>query len=153
MKSADTWFEEYGVSHQNPTNKLIHWICVPAIFFCSVGLLWSIPSSYFGHPWINWATISALFALVFYLRLSLMIFVGMLVVSSLSLLASYYIDLAGPKVLVVSCTVVFVIAWIGQFVGHKIEGLKPSFFQDLQFLLIGPAWLLHFVYKKLGVSY
>ena len=33
------------------------------------------------------------------------------------------------------------IAWIGQFIGHKIEGAKPSFFEDLQFLLIGPAWV------------
>jgi len=48
---------------------------------------------------------------------------------------------------------IFVIAWIGQFIGHKIEGKKPSFLEDLQFLLIGPAWLLHFIYKKLGIVY
>ena len=48
---------------------------------------------------------------------------------------------------------IFVIAWIGQFIGHKIEGKKPSFFQDLQFLLIGPAWLLSFFYNKIGIKY
>ena len=47
----------------------------------------------------------------------------------------------------------FAIAWIGQFIGHKIEGAKPSFLDDLKFLLIGPAWLLSFIYKKLGIKY
>ena len=45
------------------------------------------------------------------------------------------------------------LAWIGQFIGHKIEGEKPSFFEDLQFLLIGPAWLLGAIYQKLGIRY
>ena len=49
--------------------------------------------------------------------------------------------------------IIFVIAWIGQFIGHKIEGKKPSFFEDIQFLLIGPAWLLSFIYNKLGIKY
>jgi uncharacterized membrane protein YGL010W len=49
--------------------------------------------------------------------------------------------------------IIFALAWIFQFVGHKIEGKKPSFFKDVQFLLIGPAWLMHFVYKKLNISY
>ena len=51
------------------------------------------------------------------------------------------------------CTAVFVLAWIGQFIGHKIEGKKPSFMKDLQFLLVGPMWLMHFVYKKAGIGY
>jgi uncharacterized membrane protein YGL010W len=48
---------------------------------------------------------------------------------------------------------IFILAWVGQFIGHKIEGMKPSFFQDLQFLLVGPMWLMHFVFKKLGLRY
>ena len=48
---------------------------------------------------------------------------------------------------------IFVIAWIGQFIGHKIEGKKPSFLEDLQFLMVGPAWLLSFIYKKVGIKY
>jgi uncharacterized membrane protein YGL010W len=49
--------------------------------------------------------------------------------------------------------IIFVVAWIGQFIGHKIEGKKPSFLQDVQYLLIGPAWLLHFIFKKVGIGY
>lgn len=38
---------------------------------------------------------------------------------------------------------IFVVAWIAQFYGHHVEGKKPSFFADLQFLMIGPLWLLY----------
>jgi len=58
----------------------------------------------------------------------------------------------GPAVWLV-CAVIFVLAWIGQFIGHKIEGKKPSFFEDVKFLLIGPIWLLHFICKKIGIRY
>jgi uncharacterized membrane protein YGL010W len=49
--------------------------------------------------------------------------------------------------------IIFFVAWIGQFYGHKVEGKKPSFLKDIQFLLIGPAWLMHFIYKRLGIPY
>jgi uncharacterized membrane protein YGL010W len=48
---------------------------------------------------------------------------------------------------------VFVITWIFQLIGHKIEGQKPSFLKDLQFLLIGPIWILGFILKKTGIRY
>lgn len=48
---------------------------------------------------------------------------------------------------------VFVITWIFQLIGHKIEGKKPSFLKDIQFLLIGPIWLLGFILKKTGIRY
>jgi len=51
------------------------------------------------------------------------------------------------------CLVIFIISWTGQFIGHKIEGKKPSFLDDIKFLLIGPIWLLHFILKKLSVRY
>ena len=52
-----------------------------------------------------------------------------------------------------SSLILFCAAWVGQFIGHKIEGKKPSFLHDVVFLLIGPAWLMHFVYRKLGIRY
>ncbi len=58
----------------------------------------------------------------------------------------YPLTLLGAHVLA-TAAVVFVLAWIGQFVGHRIEGRKPSFLEDVKFLLVGPAWLLSFVYR------
>ncbi len=150
MRSADSWFDEYGESHQNPTNKLIHWICVPLIFWSVIALVWSIPSPV---EWMNWAVLVAVLVQLWYIALSprLSIGVGLFMLGSLALCWFLEARLAAPLWAV--ALVVFVGAWIGQFVGHQIEGKKPSFFQDLAFLLIGPAWLMGFVYRRLGWSY
>lgn len=154
-RSIQMWFDEYGESHQNHTNKMIHWICVPTIFFCVVGLLASIPPAEL--PWIGqipWAKIIVGLALVlFYLPRSITLTIGMAIWSYFCLWLSKFLIANAPWPLWAICTTLFVLAWIGQFYGHKIEGKKPSFLKDLQFLMIGPAWLMGFIYRKLGVAY
>lgn len=156
-KTADEWFAEYGESHQNDTNELIHWICVPIIFYCVLGLIWSIPvpAALAGAvPGFNWVLPVALGVLFFYLRLSVPLAVGMFLFMSVCYAVIEWQALGGCPVPVwQSSLALFVLAWIGQFIGHKIEGKKPSFFKDVQFLLIGPAWLMHFVFKKAGIRY
>ncbi|MGH1343955.1 MAG: DUF962 domain-containing protein [Nannocystales bacterium] len=151
MKTTQEWLDQYGESHTNPTNKLIHWICIPAIVVSLLGILSSVPM-----PWaathINLATLFVVFSLGFYSLLSIRLMLGMAVVSS----ASYAVAVALgglPVPLWITSLAIFAVAWVFQFVGHKIEGKKPSFFVDLQFLLIGPLWLLSFVYRKLGIAY
>ena len=156
-KSIQAWLDEYSESHQNSLNKKIHWICVPSIMLSLLGLWWSIPSSYFpsiieGFQ-INWAILITLIILLYYMRLSFMMGVGMLLIGSILLYLIYLIELKVNLALWKISLIIFVIAWIGQFIGHEIEGKKPSFLQDIQFLLIGPAWLLSFIYKKLGIKY
>ena len=141
VRRVDALFERYGDAHRNGTNKAIHWICVPAITWSLLGMLW------WASPALACAFIAA--AMVFYARLSVPLAVGMLGVTATMILP---VVLLGARVLPVSIAV-FVLAWIGQFVGHRIEGRKPSFFEDLRFLLVGPAWLLHFVYRRAGVPY
>lgn len=160
MKNIDQWLTEYGVSHQHKTNKLIHWICVPSIVFSLIGMLWSIPAAYMqgfsSSPYavfVNWASIFIFAALLFYLRLSFMMFLGMAIISTLVLYGNYKLAALNLAPLWLISLIIFTVAWIGQFIGHKIEGKKPSFFQDLQFLLIGPAWLLGFIYRKAGIKY
>jgi len=157
MKKAQQWFDEYGVSHQNPTNKLIHWVCVPAIFFSVVGMLSAIPvstlSGLVGERFAHGGTLLILIGSLFYLTMSIGIFIGMLLVSCLVLLGINALALLQIAPVWLICFTVFVLAWIGQFIGHHIEGAKPSFFKDLLFLLVGPAWLLGFIYRKLGIPY
>jgi len=150
MKSIEQWFKEYSKSHQNQTNTKIHFVCVPIIYFSIIGMLMSIDSSFlqkiipFKTPiLVNWATLFLFFVLLFYLLLSFKTFIQMLLFSIISLLLNYY--LSEYVSLFYFNLALFIIAWIGQFYGHKIEGKKPSFFKDIQFLLIGPAW----VFKKL----
>ena len=149
------WINDYGISHQNSTNKKIHWICVPAIMFTLLGLL-SLVKFNLGEFRVNLVYILIVLAWLFYLRLSIKISVGMFAISAISLVGIYqlekFIGLENWTLFFIYLGI-FVLAWIGQFIGHKIEGQKPSFFEDLQFLLIGPAWLLIFIYKKLGIRY
>ena len=154
-KSADQWFSEYGESHQNATNKLLHWICVPTIVASLIALVWSIPqpTAMQSIAYLNWATLLIAAAMVFYFRLSIPLAVGMLAFIAVLLLVIARLDQLGEPPLWQIALAVFVLAWIGQFIGHKIEGKKPSFFQDIQFLLIGPIWLLAFIYRRLGIPY
>lgn len=159
MKSIQTWFDEYAVSHQNPTNKLIHYICVPSIFFSIIALLGAIPHDFLNtwaseglKPYIHFGTLLIVFGLVFYLRLSIPLFIGIALFSALCLYLTKLLMLSSVPLWKSSLSI-FVIAWIGQFIGHKIEGEKPSFFKDLQFLMIGPAWILGFIYRKFGIKY
>jgi uncharacterized membrane protein YGL010W len=159
MRKIDVLLNEYGLSHQNQTNKLIHWICVPSIFFSIVGLIYSIPSEslYNFAPFLegfaNWASFALLIVLIYYVSLSPPLALGMFFFSAICLALANFINLEVPGKLWLISLGIFVIAWIFQFWGHKIEGQKPSFLKDLQFLLIGPAWLMHFIYKKIGIAY
>lgn len=158
MKKIDALFMEYGESHQHPTNKTIHWICVPLIFFSIVGLVASIPASPLqrlaeGSSYANWATVLMILVIVYYVSLSIPLAIGMMVFGVLCLyLANLIVALNFAPLWLVSL-IIFVVAWIGQFYGHKVEGKKPSFLKDVQFLMIGPAWLMHFIYKKAGIPY
>ena len=155
-RTIQNWFDDYAQYHLNPTNKTIHWICIPLITLCLLGLLWEIPlpaAITSISPWINCATVFVALSLVFYFRLSTTIAIGMAITSGVMLALIYACDLLWPGVAWKISLAVFVLAWIGQFVGHRIEGRKPAFFEDLQFLLIGPAWLLGFIFQRIGVRY
>lgn len=159
MSQIQTLLNEYGENHKNPTNKAVHWICVPAITVSLLGLLWSIPTPSFfqqlhlGPITLNWAILFMFFVMIYYMRLSISLAIGMLFVVSLFLLIIYQLSqIAGIPLWAISL-IIFALAWVGQFWGHKIEGKKPSFLKDLQFLLIGPVWLLHFIYQKAGIGY
>lgn len=156
MKSADQWFEEYGESHRNPVNKMVHWICVPLIFWSVVAILWELPAP---GAWraapvpINWAVLVSVAILAWYFLMNRAIAAGMLIFTGLCLWVAWLVDVFGESPLWAVAIGVFVLAWIGQFIGHHVEGRKPSFLKDVQFLLIGPAWLLGFIYRRFGISY
>ncbi len=155
LKPVQQWLDEYGESHQNPTNKAVHWVCVPLIALSLIGILWSLPvPTAFRDisPALNWGVLFMMASVVYYFILSPPLAVGMIGVMAAFTAALYWLDgLQTPLWWV--CAGIFVLAWIGQFIGHMIEGKRPSFFQDMQFLMIGPMWLLSFVYQRLGIRY
>jgi uncharacterized membrane protein YGL010W len=141
-RTIDTLLEQYSESHRHPTNELIHFVCVPVIVFTLLGILWSI------HPVLALAACVA--ALLYYFRLSHPFAFGMLLMSAVMLAV---LALMPPMTVLPLSIAIFVVAWIGQFIGHKIEGRKPSFFDDLRFLLIGPLFVLGFLYRRLKIAY
>ena len=141
MRKLDLLLEQYGETHQNPVNKAIHWVCVPLIMWSALAALWV------ASPIAVYALIA--FAVVYYAVMSFTLAIGMFALAALMIAPLPWL---GPHVLWIALAV-FVAAWIGQFVGHAIEGRKPKFLQDLQFLLIGPAWLLQFIYRAAGIRY
>jgi uncharacterized membrane protein YGL010W len=155
MRTVEQWLGEYGASHTHARNELLHIICVPAIVMTVIGFFWAIPvPQNFAaiSPWLNWATFAVAAAVVYYLTLSPPLGAGAAIgLAMLLCLVSWLDTLSWP--LWLTCLVIFIVAWIGQFIGHSIEGTRPSFFKDVQFLLIGPIWLLSHLYRRLGLSY
>ncbi len=153
MRDIRDWLDEYGVSHRDPMNKLIHWICVPLIMISLIGLLWEIPvpeTWALRSPFFNWAVCLMSGVLVYDYLLSWRLAIGM-TVTAVGMVAIVYGASLWLTPMGWFAAGVFVLAWVGQFIGHRIEGKKPSFLKDIQFLLIGPLWLLAFIYDRVGL--
>ncbi|MES3023797.1 MAG: Mpo1-like protein [Pseudomonadota bacterium] len=141
-RAIDVLLAKYAESHRNHTNEIIHFVCVPVIVFTLLGIVW----------WIHWSAAVALSAaaLFYYFKLSKPFALGMLVMAALML---GLLSAMPPGSVLPLSIAIFVLAWIGQFIGHEIEGKKPSFLDDLRFLLIGPLFVLSFLYRRLKVAY
>lgn len=155
-RTIDQWLNQYSLYHQNTLNKKIHYICVPLIVFSILGLLWSIPVlpqiAQWG-PWFNTATAVVILSSIYYTHLSPSLAIGMVIMASISIfILNYTEQWIGLKSWQWAIPL-FILAWVGQFIGHHIEGKRPAFANDLQFLLIGPLWILADLYRRVGIIY
>lgn len=153
-RDIDRYLGHYSEDHRNLTNQRIHLVCVPAIVWSVIALLWVIPvPAMIGRPGF-WAGVAMAAALIFYWRQSRWLALGaFLMFFAFGLICEALYRGWGAGGLLWTAVAVFVIAWIGQFIGHKIEGRRPSFFTDLTYLLIGPLWTLSKLYRKFGLTY
>ena len=151
MSKLQDYLLEYSESHTHPINRAIHWVAVPVILFCVVGLLWVIPTptAWQAYGGLNFGSIAMLASLIYYFRLSPSYALGMLIVFALIAGAIRLMESAQWPIVSI-LTMAFIVAWVFQFIGHQIEGKTPSFFKDVQFLLIGPLWLLNKTYLAFG---
>ena len=161
MRKIDRLLQKYGESHQTTFNKNIHFVCVPAIVFSLLGLLYCIPfanlfASFISEPWlkhVNLATALVIFGIVYYAILSIRLMICMALASVFSLYLISMIEKSQIAPLWILMSILFVVAWVVQFVGHQHEGKKPSFIEDLQFLMIGPAWTLSHLFNRVGIRF
>ena len=153
-RDVDRLLGNYSEDHRNATNQRIHWICVPLIVWTVVALLWVVPvPASIGKPGL-WAALAMVGAFSYYLRLSrLLAFAALAVFVALAFLTQALYARLGANALLWTAVAVFVAAWIAQFIGHQIEGKRPSFLTDLQYLLVGPIWLLGKALRRFGVAY
>jgi uncharacterized membrane protein YGL010W len=141
-RKVDRLLAHYGESHRNPTNEAIHMVAIPAIMFSIVGLLSAL------HPWAAYGFVAA--SLVYYATLRSPAFLVTMSGGTAILLAA--IHAVGDLVLPVSAAI-FVVAWVFQFIGHQIEGRKPSFFDDIQYIWVGPLFVLSRLFLRLGIRW
>lgn len=161
MRKIDNLLNEYGESHQTSFNQKVHYICVPAIFFSIIGLFAAIPTGGIFEellpdvmlPYMHLGTVIIILGLIYYLRLSVSLFIGMIIFSGFVLFGVNALTNLDVAPLWVIMLIIFVIAWIVQFIGHKHEGKKPSFLKDVQFLMIGPAWTMSHLFDALNIRF
>ncbi len=146
------WLDSYSADHQHATNRLLHWICVPLIVWCVIAVLWTIPvPPMIGRPGF-WSVATLVLAFAWYWKHSHRLGAALLVpLALMCVLAEFAYRTLGPHTLLFTAIGVFVVAWIGQFIGHAIEGRRPSFLTDLAYLLVGPAWLMDKLLRRAGI--
>ena len=147
------WLDSYAGDHRHPVNQRLHEVCVPLILWSAIALMWTIPvPALLGRPGF-WSVAAQVLAFAWYWKHSRRLGGAMLLVFVLlDLLTAWVFARYGTGTLRWSAVAVFAVAWVGQFVGHAIEGRRPSFLTDLSYLLVGPAWLLDKLLRRLGLG-
>jgi uncharacterized membrane protein YGL010W len=141
-RKLDRLLAHYGESHRHPTNELIHVIAIPAIMLSIVGMLFAL------HPWAAYVFVGA--SLVYYALLQSPVLLAIMAAWTVLLIG--LATAMGGRAFVISLAI-FVVGWIFQFIGHKLEGRKPSFFEDIQYLWVGPLFVVTLALRKLGVRW
>ena len=155
MTDSDGWLERYGATHSNLTNPVLYWASVPLVVIGTVGLLWSMPVP--GQFWeisplLNWGSAFLMATAVYYFIISLSIAIGMLPFILGVAAIQLWLEQSLYSQVHVSATL-FAIGLIGLWLGHRNEpGLRPVL-TDLQLMMIGPAWLLSALYRRLGIPF
>jgi uncharacterized membrane protein YGL010W len=140
-RKIDALLAHYGSSHKNATNEVIHFFAIPLIMLSIVGLMYAL------HPWIAFAFMAA--SMVYYARLSTVFLIAMVVWSTIL----YGLILQMGDSVWQTSLIIFIGAWIAQFYGHHVEGKKPSFFEDIQYLWVGPLFVLSKLFEKVGIKW
>jgi uncharacterized membrane protein YGL010W len=153
-RPIDDLLGSYADDHRNPTNQAIHWVCVPLIVWSALAALWTIPVPTTLLQPGAFAGLAMFLALQWYLKLSRTLGLAMLVAFVVLGYATHllFVRLGTPDLLKLAGAV-FGVAWVGQFIGHHIEGRRPSFLTDLRYLAVGPLWVVAKLLRRLGMAW
>jgi uncharacterized membrane protein YGL010W len=153
MRRIEVLLDHYANDHQNNSNQRMHLVCVPLIVWSVSAALWCIPVPTAILKPGFWFAFVLLFTWMYYWKLSKPLAIGALIgFVAFGFINDLLATQFGISVLFKIAVLVFVFAWLGQFIGHQWEGQRPSFFTDLVYLLIGPLWTLNKLYKRVGIA-
>jgi len=153
QRSMREWLDSYSQDHQHPTNRLLHWICVPLIVWSALALLWTVPVPASLLRPGAYAVFAIVLAFAWYWKRSHRLGAALLIaLAMLALVCAWVFASVGPAHMRWFALGVFAVAWVGQFIGHLFEGRRPSFFTDLAYLLVGPAWLMDKLLNRIGLK-
>ena len=122
-------FTEYASYHSDRRNRTCHVIGIPLIVLGILGLMSMVRLG----P-VNLAIVAAAATLIYYAAIdvrgaviSLVVFVVLYLVA---VRLTWELNLAA-----------FILGWVFQLIGHRFEGTKPKFLENLIYLLIGPLYI------------
>ena len=153
MSETDDWLSRYAKSHSELASPIVYWAAVPMVVLGTVGLLWSlpVPDKFLEiSPLVNWGSLFLMAATVYYFIISVPLAIGMLpfVIG----IASIQAWLEGSDYSPMRASLGLLIAGIvGLLLGRRNKGFIRGLFQDLQLMMIGPAWLLSVLYRRMGI--
>lgn len=141
MKTLLEHLTNYADYHRDPRNIATHFVGIPMIVLGITTLL-ARPAIMVGPIPVSPALLAAVGAMAFYLRLDKAYAVAMAVVFSVAVGIGAAIGAQSTGMWLGAGTLLFVVGWVIQFVGHIFEGRKPAFVDDLVGLLVGPLFIV-----------
>ena len=155
MTDADSWLLRYEQGHSNLKNPVVYWTSVPLVVVGFVGVLWylPIPVEFFEiSPFLNWGSAFLMATTIYYFIISVSIAIGML--PFMLGLASLQIWLTGSALPALGVSVGLLASGsAGLWLGRRGAGGLGALLQDLQLMMIGPAWLLSVLYRRFGIPF
>ncbi len=150
MKSLEQNLTQYAAYHRDRRNIATHFAGVPMIVFAIVLALATAVVSV-GPVAITMSAVLSIAACVYYFRLDLTFGITMaLVLFAMCAGASEITARLATGATLWLALAIFVVGWALQFLGHKYEGMKPAFFDDVMQLIIGPLFVCAEAYFLLG---
>ena len=152
MTSLERNLTRYAAYHRDRRNIWTHFVGIPMIVFSVILALEPLSFSVAGWA-VSAAAIVAIVSCIYYLRLDWALGAAMAVVLFFMCAGASEIEprLGAGSTLWLALAI-FVVGWILQFWGHKFEGMKPAFFDDVMGLAIGPLFVCAEAFFMLGAK-
>ena len=151
MNETEDWLTRYEQTHTDLRYPAIYWAAVPMVVVGLTGLLWGlgVPTQFTKiSPLLNWGSAFLMVTAIYYFIISLSLAIGLL--PFLLGLAAIQVWLTNSGLPAAGISTGLLIAGtVGLTVGRS--GSARAVFQDLQLMMIGPAWLLSVLYRRFGI--